>query len=569
MHHLRNALAVLVLGVSLVISTPAATSAAELPQPDNSLARVNVGPISVDWAPTVDYERLVLTIAGPGDLYIRQELKTGQNPSLSLFDKNGQRLPDGMYTYELRFVQGTGRPSGQPLVLSGYLSVQDGSFVTPGKSEAPPHSDTKVKQITAEQTVGDPNLVVPGDLYVKSGACIGYRCDETFDEGVLHIKGFHDQVWFDDPPDGQTATHSWVLYANDFIGGGEYFALYDVDTTLRPFTVEGDAPANALYVRTNGNLGLGTATPAQDIHAMSGNTPTIRLEQDTSDGLSTQTWDIGANNTSFFVRDVTNSSALPFQIRAGAPTSSIDVAANGRVGIGTSAPTEKLHVFENGNANTLITVENPNTGATAAGVLRAKSDIATVNFQAHGSGRTISRFGQTLGGWSEFLQVSGNGLIIGTLLDKPLILGTNSTNRLQITPTGDVGIGTSAPSSKLHVNGGDIRVSGGSFIDDGVTLNAPDYVFEPDYSLMPIEKLRDFVTREKRLPNVPSAREIKGQGLNLSQFQMRLLEKVEELTLYTLTQDERIKAQQEQIAGLLERLSALEKNRPASAPQVP
>jgi hypothetical protein len=76
---------------------------------------------------------------------------------------------------------------------------------------------------------------------------------------------------------------------------------------------------------------------------------------------------------------------------------------------------------------------------------------------------------------------------------------------------------------------------------------------------MPIEDLRAFVHREKRLPNVPSARDIKSQGLNLSQFQMRLLEKVEELTLYTLTQDEKLRAQQEQIAELTERLAALEK----------
>jgi len=84
-------------------------------------------------------------------------------------------------------------------------------------------------------------------------------------------------------------------------------------------------------------------------------------------------------------------------------------------------------------------------------------------------------------------------------------------------------------------------------------------VFEPDYSLMPIEDLRAFVAREKRLPNVPSARDIKSQGLNLSQFQMRLLEKVEELTLYTLTQ-------QEQIARLTERLAALEKSQPTPSP---
>ena len=59
-----------------------------------------------------------------------------------------------------------------------------------------------------------------------------------------------------------------------------------------------------------------------------------------------------------------------------------------------------------------------------------------------------------------------------------------------------IGIGTTTPASKLHVNG-DIRVSGGSFIDDGVTLNAPDYVFEPSYKLMPLEELREFVTQEK------------------------------------------------------------------------
>lgn len=105
---------------------------------------------------------------------------------------------------------------------------------------------------------------------------------------------------------------------------------------------------------------------------------------------------------------------------------------------------------------------------------------------------------------------------------------------------GDVGIGTLYPSSRLHVSGGDIRVSDGSFIDDGTTLNVPDYVFAPDYMLPNLDQVAAFIARERHLPGVPSAADIKENGLNLTQFQMKLLEKIEELTLYTLAQEEKI-----------------------------
>lgn len=110
-----------------------------------------------------------------------------------------------------------------------------------------------------------------------------------------------------------------------------------------------------------------------------------------------------------------------------------------------------------------------------------------------------------------------------------------------------MGVGTADPQSRLHVNGGDIRVSGGSFIDDGATLNVPDYVFEDGYLLMNLDELAAYIEKEKHLPNMPSRDEVKADGLNMSEFQMRLLEKIEELTLHIIKQQQEIERQHEEI----------------------
>jgi hypothetical protein len=125
-----------------------------------------------------------------------------------------------------------------------------------------------------------------------------------------------------------------------------------------------------------------------------------------------------------------------------------------KAGVGTATPATKFHVVDTQDANSFIRIENANGGVLAAAALSAKSNTSQVNFQSHGSGRTVSRWGVTLGGWNEFLGTTGNGLAIGTNVGGgPLILGTANTNRMHFTVDGKIGIGTNNPTEALEVNG--------------------------------------------------------------------------------------------------------------------
>jgi sugar lactone lactonase YvrE len=125
----------------------------------------------------------------------------------------------------------------------------------------------------------------------------------------------------------------------------------------------------------------------------------------------------------------------------------------GSVGIGTTNPTEEIHLWTSQNEGTVIRVDNPNTGTVANASVRLFSDTATVTHLAHGSGRVASRFGTVLARFGEISLSSGNGLLVGTQNASPLIFGTNDTETLRIDSSQRVGIGTTNPTSKLTVIG--------------------------------------------------------------------------------------------------------------------
>ena len=127
------------------------------------------------------------------------------------------------------------------------------------------------------------------------------------------------------------------------------------------------------------------------------------------------------------------------------------------------------------------------------------------------------------------------------------------TTRLLINRNGFIGIATVNPSERLTVNG-KILCEEVEVIADVV----PDYVFQKyytgsselkeDYKMPTLEEVEAFTKANHHLPEVPSAAEIKEEGLQLKEMTTLLLQKIEELTLYTIEQEKRIKALEEALA---------------------
>jgi hypothetical protein len=190
--------------------------------------------------------------------------------------------------------------------------------------------------------------VINDDLIVTFSACIGNDCvnGESFGFDTLKLKENNLRIKAEDTSvSASFPSNDWQLTFNDSSnGGGNYFSVDDVTNGRVPFKVVAGAPTNAVYVDSAGDLGLGTSNPAVDLHVVSGNTPTLRLDQDGSSGFTAQIWDVAGNETNFFVRDVTHGSKLPLRIFPDANGDSLVLAAGTKVGIGIRTPDNTLHV---------------------------------------------------------------------------------------------------------------------------------------------------------------------------------------------------------------------------------
>jgi hypothetical protein len=301
-----------------------------------------------------------------------------------------------------------------------------------------------------------PDNVIPDDLIVQGSACVGLDCvnGEVFGFDTIRLKENNTRIQFDDTSGAGFPTNNWQIRANSSASGGDSFLGFvdqgstgNSETGTIVFQVNAGAPANSVKVASNGKVGFRTATPVLDLHITTGDTPAHRLEQTNASGFTAQTWDIAGNEANFFVRDVTGGSRLPFRIRPGAPTSSIDISADGRVGVGTASPGKALDIAKSGADTTtnhaVIKVRTTGSSGFGPGII------------ADGSSMTGGR------SWSVF--TSGASDAVGATGTFSIFDGTAGASRLAIDSSGNVGIATTSPTDTLSVNGTASKPGGGSW----------------------------------------------------------------------------------------------------------
>lgn len=234
------------------------------------------------------------------------------------------------------------------------------------------------------------------------------------------------------------------------------------------------------------------------------------------------------------------------------------------VGIGTY-PRETLHVngaIRGGGQYGEVTLKGDNgsvtIGATNTTTMAFNTDknVFTFNKPIQGSGtRGALKIMSTIGGYLELCPMDSgyvrfNTNTSGYYFDKNVIFNSGqlisptnltfstntSTSCMTMLTNGNIGIGTSSPNYKLDVNG---TIRANEII---VNTTGADFVFADDYQLRPLSELKVFITENKHLPEIKSAQEMQENGVGVNELQTQLLQKIEELTLYILQQEERIKA---------------------------
>ncbi|MCA6381037.1 MAG: hypothetical protein IM613_06790 [Cytophagales bacterium] len=495
---------------------------------------------------------------------------------------------------KLSFSDLTGSAAADGITWYSPSPLDYGIFKTSGSWNAPNYQQLKLKWATGI-------VLDPGSSYGKSFVEIGggglrvtsgnvgigtasplSKLDVSASNFDLSILALRNSAW---ACNQRTAIEFWN-------GVNKNFATSRIVSKMDGCGAEGEAllfetqtagatnPSVKLIIKNDGNVGIGTTSPSAKLNVYNSNNKTeviIGNPSTATGGFTSLLMGTSADTNGFGYIEAVKSSGSAYG----------DVIISrwgGNVGIGTTTPLEKLHINGaiRGNQSGALRVNTGNgyvdVGPQNSGFSHFQTDRPSFYFNKpitidgeltrYGGGNTV-RIGSTTNGYvdvgpqnvsychfqtdrPEFYfnkPVSIQGRISSYGGD--LQLAVNNSNQFTISQaTGNVGIGITNPTQKLQVKG---TVYSTEVKVDLAAGTGPDYVFEPTYDLKPLAEIETYIKENKHLPEVPSAKEMEKNGVQLGEMNMLLLKKVEELTLYVISQQNKIKEQELRIETLEKR----------------
>lgn len=254
------------------------------------------------------------------------------------------------------------------------------------------------------------------------------------------------------------------------------------------------------------------------------------------------------------------------------PGSNDLVLKGGRIGVGTGTPEEALHLIGNmqmNNFNPFLKFQN--SGVDKGFVDVSTNDLRIGTFNTNTSGNFKVRVN---GGDRMIVDPDGSVQLTGgvdaSMTSKGyLMIGSQSGTNMVMDNNEIIVRGAGGVTSTLILqnDGGSVRIgndavpAGYKFAVNGKVIceelkvklastGWPDYVFDKQYRLPSLQELEIFINQNKHLPNIPSATEVEKNGIEVGDMQKRMMEKIEELTLYILQLEKNNQALQQRVSKL-------------------
>jgi hypothetical protein len=388
------------------------------------------------------------------------------------------------------------------------------------------------------------------NLYPTTGNVKIFSANGGWSEGISIVRpeGWSGVRFTRNDPSGGNFSGNWAIgynasTQNDFsistnYLGNQYDGLLHISNTTRNVGIGTTNPVTKFQIDVN--------DPETNISNIS-NSLFLKNNSQVNNNLNAisfgDAWGWGIAGMTARVKNIgTHTAELSFWARknGAAPAAQMTLTENGDVGIGTTIPQAKLDVDISDFSSIALSLRSSSTQSRASGTLSFSSTITSAPFYIYSYDNEL-----------QFSQRNANG----TYKSHFMVFNNASGNVYFPNSTGNVGIGTSSPDAKLAVKGtvhaNEVKVD--------LLVPGPDYVFEKSYALPTLEEVKNYIDQNKHLPEIPSAKEMEANGVNVGEMNMLLLKKIEELTLHLIKQNNEIILLKEQNAKIIKELKTVNK----------